>query len=76
MQALRRAGQALAPRLGPALAAAPELQTAARGAATQAAAGAAAGSKPVVEKEFLVYRWDPDSAQPPKYDSYKVDINA
>lgn len=75
MQALRRAGQALAPRLGPALAAAPELPAAARGAATQAAASTAA-AKPVVEKEFLVYRWNPDSGEAPKYDSYKVDINA
>ncbi|PSC70794.1 Succinate dehydrogenase [ubiquinone] iron-sulfur mitochondrial [Micractinium conductrix] len=45
-----------------------------RGAATEA--GATPPAKPVVEKEFLVYRWNPDSAEPPKYDSYKVDINA
>ena len=56
----------------------PELQALARGSATQAASGAtaAAASKPVVEKEFLVYRWNPDSGEAPKYDSYKVDINA
>lgn len=77
MQALFRASQALAPRLGQALA--PELVTLARGAAARmasAAAGAAAASKAVVEKEFLVYRWNPDSSEAPKYDSYKVDINA
>ena len=26
--------------------------------------------------EFLVYRWSPESDQPPRYDSYKIDINA
>lgn len=40
------------------------------------AASAAAASKPVVEKEFLIYRWEPDSGEAPRYDSYKVDINA
>ena len=57
----------------------PELQELVRGSASAAAAGAAspaAASKPVVEKEFLVYRWNPDSAEAPKYDSYKIDINA
>ena len=44
-------------------------------AAASAAGAAAPASKPVVEKEFLVYRWDPDSSEAPKYDSYKVDIN-
>ena len=39
-------------------------------------ASAAAAAKPVVEKEFLIYRWDPDSGEAPRYDSYKVDINA
>ncbi|KAL4853304.1 Succinate dehydrogenase [ubiquinone] iron-sulfur subunit [Chlorella vulgaris] len=46
-----------------------------RGHATQAE-GAAVTSKATVEKEFLVYRWSPDSEEPPRYDSYKVDINS
>ena len=39
------------------------------------AAATASGAKPVAEKEFLVYRWSPDSSEPPKYQTYKVDIN-
>lgn len=35
----------------------PELQQLVRGTASQAASGAATGGKPVMEKEFLVYRW-------------------
>ncbi|KDD74953.1 hypothetical protein H632_c965p0 [Helicosporidium sp. ATCC 50920] len=33
-------------------------------------------SKPVLEKEFLIYRWNPESPDAPTYQSYKVDINA
>ena len=40
------------------------------------ATAAEAAAKPAVAKEFLVYRWNPDSGEPPKYDSYKIDINA
>ena len=32
--------------------------------------------KPVVEKEFLVYRWNPDEGRSPEYQSYKVDLNS
>ena len=52
-----------------------ELQSLVRAVAT-AATSAPAAAKPVVEKEFLVYRWDPDSGEAPRYDTYKVDINA
>eukprot|EP01023_Acetabularia_acetabulum_P053356 TRINITY_DN596_c1_g2_i1.p1 TRINITY_DN596_c1_g2~~TRINITY_DN596_c1_g2_i1.p1 ORF type:complete len:286 (-),score=39.91 TRINITY_DN596_c1_g2_i1:245-1102(-) len=31
--------------------------------------------KPTLNKEFLVYRWNPDESQKPSYQSYKVDIN-
>eukprot|EP00887_Chlorella_sp_A99_P007853 scaffold20.g7853.t1 len=48
----------------------------ARAAATAFSTSAAAFQKPAAEKEFLVYRWDPDSGQAPRYDSYKVDLNA
>lgn len=41
-----------------------------RGAGSVSASG-----KPVLEKEFLVYRWDPESNEKPKYQSYKVDLN-
>eukprot|EP01025_Chloroclados_australasicus_P011930 TRINITY_DN1536_c0_g1_i1.p1 TRINITY_DN1536_c0_g1~~TRINITY_DN1536_c0_g1_i1.p1 ORF type:complete len:300 (+),score=12.96 TRINITY_DN1536_c0_g1_i1:72-902(+) len=32
-------------------------------------------AKPKLEKEFLVYRWNPDGSNKPEYQSYKVDIN-
>jgi hypothetical protein len=44
-----------------------------RGTATVAAA---TKTKPVLEKEFMVYRWNPDSSENPRYQSYKVDINS
>lgn len=40
------------------------------------AAAPATAAKPQLLKEFLVYRWDPDTGAKPRYDSYKVDINA
>ena len=44
---------------------------------TRAAAASAGGSgKPVAEKEFLVYRWDPEREAQPEYKSYKVDLNS
>ena len=43
--------------------------------AAAAAAGSSAG-KPVMEKEFLVYRWDPEKSDKPEYKSYKVDLNS
>lgn len=53
------------------------LLTSVRAVASAAgSAGSAAGGKPVAEKEFLIYRWNPESDAPPRYDSYKVDINA
>ena len=64
---------------GGSAAALPALQQLVRSMAAAAGAaggGAAPAAKPVVEREFLIYRWNPDSAEPPKYDSYKVDINA
>lgn len=39
-------------------------------------AAPATNAKPQLLKEFLVYRWDPDAGAKPRYDSYKVDINA
>lgn len=44
--------------------------------APEAAASVAASTKPVLTKEFQVYRFDPDSPDAkPFYQSYKVDIN-
>jgi hypothetical protein len=45
-------------------------------AAAAAAGSASTSSKPIVEKEFLVYRWDPEREGQPKYQSYKIDLNA
>ena len=74
MHALFRGLQRSSQSLGP------ELQQLVRGSASQAgsvtAAAAATSAKPVLEKEFLIYRWNPDSSEPPKYDSFKVDINS
>lgn len=46
-------------------------------AAAQASKKAAAGgsAKAPLYKEFQIYRWNPDSQEPPKYASYQVDIN-
>jgi len=45
---------------------------------TRAAASTATSSsrKSAMEKEFLVYRWDPEEDRPPEYQSYKVDLNS
>jgi hypothetical protein len=40
-----------------------------------AQAATAASQKPVLLKEFQIYRWNPDEPEKPKYASYKVDIN-
>lgn len=45
-------------------------------ALTRAAASTATSGKAVLEKEFLVYRWDPEKDGPPEYKSYKVDLNS
>jgi hypothetical protein len=45
-------------------------------AAASAAGSASSASKPAAEKEFLVYRWDPEREGQPQYQSYKVDLNA
>lgn len=50
--------------------------TAEASASTETMAPAAPGPKPPLEKSFLVYRWNPDSGEAPKYQEYKVDINA
>ena len=52
-----------------------ELSHWARGSASAAAPAAVAGAKPVLEKEFLIYRWNPDTGEAPTYQSYKVDVN-
>jgi len=46
--------------------------------ALQPVAQAAPGgsSKPVLLKEFQVYRWNPDEPEKPKYVSYKIDLNS
>lgn len=36
----------------------------------------ASSANQTLEKEFLVYRWDPDEGQKPEYKSYKVDLNS
>jgi len=36
---------------------------------------AGTSGKPPLYKEFQIYRWNPDSQEPPKYVSYQVDIN-
>ena len=45
-------------------------------AAASAAVSASSSGKPAVEKEFLVYRWDPEREGQPQYQSYKIDLNA
>ncbi|CAL8465424.1 g4960 [Coccomyxa elongata] len=42
----------------------------------EAAAPAAVASKAALNKEFQVYRWDPDNGGKPTYKSYNVDINS
>jgi hypothetical protein len=37
--------------------------------------GVNASGKPVLLKEFEIYRWDPDRGDKPKYHKYAVDIN-
>ena len=44
-------------------------------AAPAAQAEAAAPSDDGLQREFLVYRWSPETGGKPRYDSYKVDIN-
>lgn len=45
-------------------------------AATAAAETKVNTNKPVLEKEFLVYRWDPEKESAPEYKTYKVDLNS
>jgi succinate dehydrogenase (ubiquinone) iron-sulfur subunit len=68
MQALmRRSGQLLAS----------ELSLLSRASASAAASTSASSTgKPALNKEFLVYRWDPEEGGPPTYQSYKVDLNS
>ncbi|GBF93479.1 hypothetical protein Rsub_06612 [Raphidocelis subcapitata] len=75
--AFARAGEALAPQglLPGALAWQRAVSTSTAGSAAEAAPSAS--SKPVMLKEFQVYRWDPDIPDAkPNYASYKVDINS
>ena len=81
MQALargfREGGSSLLPRLLPVLgvtaSSAGRITTTA--AAPAAQAEAAAPSNDGLQREFLVYRWSPETGGKPRYDSYKVDIN-
>jgi hypothetical protein len=69
MQALvRRGGQLLCSEL-------PLLSRAAASAAATSASTSASG-KPALNKEFLVYRWDPEQGGAPSYQTYKVDLNS
>lgn len=45
-------------------------------ASTSAEASTASSGKSPLNKEFQVYRWDPDNAGKPNYQSYDVDINS
>lgn len=45
-------------------------------AATAAGESKANTAKPVLDKEFLVYRWDPEKEGAPEYKTYKVDLNS
>jgi len=45
------------------------------GSLGETSAYATAAGKPVLEKEFLIYRWDPEGNEKPKYQTYKVDLN-
>ena len=47
-----------------------------RGVTSSSVQQYAVDTKPVVEKEFLIYRWDPENEDKPKYQSYKVDLNS
>lgn len=39
------------------------------------AQAAVPAAKPPMYKDFLIYRWNPDTPEQPKYVNYKVDIN-
>lgn len=62
----RRSGQLLSSEL-------PALCRAA--ASATASTSAAAATKPALNKDVLVYRWDPEQGGPPTYQNYKVDLN-
>lgn len=73
---LRDGGSSLIPRLLPALGAtAGSSARITTTAAAPAQAEAAAPSSDALTREFLVYRWDPETGGKPRYDSYKLDIN-
>lgn len=73
---LREGGSSLIPRLLPALGVtAGSTARITTTAAAPAAQAEAAPSNDALNREFLVYRWDPESGGKPRYDSYKVDIN-
>ena len=44
--------------------------------AAAAAPAATAAAKPQNLQEFQIYRWDPETGDKPKYQTYKVDTNA
>ena len=67
MHALVRRGSQVASSQLPALT---------RAVAAASSRASSSTGKPVMEKEFLVYRWDPERESQPQYQSYKVDLNA
>lgn len=74
---LREGGSSLLPRLLPALGvtASSVGRITTTAAAPAAQTEAAAPSNDGLQREFLVYRWSPETGGKPRYDSYKVDIN-
>lgn len=74
---LREGGSSLLPRLLPALGltASSTSRITTTAVAPAAQAEAAAPSSDALTREFLVYRWDPETGGKPRYDSYNVDIN-
>lgn len=81
MQSFRRGTRLLSQAFeqlaqGSSLAISTTTESGAQAAVKRAAGGALnASGKPVLTKEFDVYRWDPDNEGKPAYKRYTVDIN-
>lgn len=45
-------------------------------AASSSSTSPSTASKPPLEREFMIYRWDPENEDKPTYQTYKVDLNA
>lgn len=45
-------------------------------AAASSTTSSSSTSKPPLEREFMIYRWDPENEDKPTYQTYKVDLNA